>query len=131
MNGTDFRLFYEKYAIYKLAENLGISADKIQHLTAKNITSIADAEYKGKKYDIKFAIPTLTSKTKRVSVWDFDLHKKIKGKTVGHYGSDYLICVGMLKAIPSKIFIIPTNIAPKRHLRISIQGQSKWHKFEI
>ena len=131
MNGTDFRLFYEKYAIYKLAEHLGIPANKIRHLTLKNVTSVADAEYEGEKYDIKFAIPTLPNKSKRIAIWDFDLHKRLNGKMVGHYGSDYLICVGMLKAIPAKVFIVPTNIAPKRHLRISIQGKSKWHEFEI
>lgn len=131
MNGTDFRLFYEKYAIYKLAEYLRIPANKIKHLTAKNITSIADAEYNSQKYDIKFAVPSLTSKIKRTAIWDFDLHKRVKGKTVGHFGSDYLICVGMLKGIPARVFLIPTKEAPKRHLRISIKGISKYQKYAI
>lgn len=131
MNGTDFRLFYERYAIYKLAEYLKIHPKSIKHLTKKNIVAISDAEYNGKKYDIKFAIPSLPNKEKKIAIWDFDLHKQLKGKIVGHFGSDYLLCIGMLKGIPSKIFLIPTDIAPKRHLRISIKGKSKWHEYEI
>jgi len=131
MNGTDFRLFYEKYAIYRLAEHLKIAPILIKHLTAEKNSSRSDAEYENFKYDIKFAVPTLPNKEKKIAIWDFDLHKKLNGKRVGQFGSDFFICVGMLKGIPEKTFLIPAKVAPSRHLRISIKGFSKYHRYEI
>ncbi len=133
MNGTDFRLFYEKYGRFKLAEYLNISPVKIKHLTIKNPTGSYDLEYKDVKYDVKFSNPVLTSKTKKMPIWDFSLRKVKDGKRKGqdYKYCDYFLLIGMTNGIPKKTFLIPTKKCPTNHIRISIKGLSKYNEYII
>jgi len=78
-----------------------------------------------KKYEIIFAKRTLINKVTKQKIWDFDL-KRIKGDC------DYLLLIGISRFVhPEKAFLIPAKNLPTRHIRISIKGVSKWHKFMI
>jgi hypothetical protein len=87
-------------------------------------------EYNGIKYDVKFANPTLPNKKKRQTIWEFDLRKGISYRTKGKE-CDFYICIGMLNGIPKRTFLIPIDQSPKSHIRISITGESKYHKHTI
>lgn len=130
MNGKDFILFYEKYAAYKLAEYMGINSKDITHLTAQLQNSPYDLEYKGVKYDVKISSPVMVNKANTQAIWDFNLRK---GETwrPQNLEADYFILIGMKNAIPNKVFLISSEDSPGTHIRISINGYSKYHKYEI
>lgn len=132
MNGHDFRIFYEKYALYKIAEKESVEPYMIQHLSEIDVTSDYDLELLGKRYDVKMSNPVLVEKGKK-AIWDFSLRKIKDGVRSGttHKHCDFYFCIGMLNGIPKRCFIIPFEKAPTNHLRISICGNSKYHKYEI
>lgn len=124
MNGHDFRLFYEKYAIDCLARYLKVNAEKIKHLTKENPISSYDLDFFGIRFDVKYANPTLTNKQKKTPLWDFDLREKNKN-------CDFYLCIGMKNGIPKSVFLIPSDSSPSRHIRISVDGKTKYKKYEI
>lgn len=132
MNGADFRIFYEQFGIYKIAEYLKVSPADILHVSKQWVTSPHDAEYNGIKYDIKYSHPVVVEKGDK-SIWDFSLRKVINGKRVGQNGGHchYFLLIGMYNGIPKKVFLVPSKDAPTNHIRISITGTSKYHKYEI
>lgn len=133
MNGTDFRMFYEQFAIYKIAEKLGIKASEIQHISKENPTATFDLKYNNFKFDVKYSHPVVTKKKGKMRYWDFNLRKVINGKRVGNYKEycDFYFCIGMQNGIPKKIFMIPIKEAPTSHIRISVMGDSRYNQFLI
>jgi len=133
MNGADFRIFFENFARIKLAEYLKVSPNKIQHLSALNPTSDYDLEYDDMRYDVKYANPTLSAKTKKTPTWDFSLRKVHNGERSGqdYTQCDYFLLLGMKNGIPKKVFLVPVGDAPTNHIRVSIKGISKYHKYQI
>jgi hypothetical protein len=132
MNGTDFRIFYEQYGIYKLSTFWKIPPTEIIHQSKILITSDYDLEYKDIKFDVKYSHPVIYAKGKQ-ALWDFNLRKTKNNKRMGQDKKycDYFILIGMANGIPKKTFLIPIDKAPTNHIRISIYGQSKYHKYEI
>jgi len=130
MNSTDFIIFYEKYALYRLAEHLKIPINDIRHVSQVNIISPHDLEIGETKYDVKVSSPVLTGKTKTQRIWDFNLRKGNRRRAKQNE-SDYYVLVGMKNGIPSKVFLVPSSALPGTHVRISIVGISKYHIFEI
>jgi hypothetical protein len=133
MDGHLFRLFIEDYAKNKLSEYRGILPKEIKHLTKENSTADYDLQYENMRYDVKYANPTITSNQKKQPIWEFYLRKMNKGKRVnkGREYCDFFICIGFLRGIPFRIFLIPFEEVKTRSIRISINGESKYHKFEI
>src|SRR5690349_5465252 len=133
MNGSDFRIFFENFARIKLAEHLKISPTKIRHLSAANPISDYDLEYGDTRYDVKYANPTISSKNKKIPTWDFSLRKVHKGERTGqdYTHCDYFLLLGMKNGIPKKVFLVPVEEAPTNHIRVSISGHSRYHKYEI
>lgn len=133
MNGSDFRIFFENFAKIKLAEHLKISPGKIQHLSAINPISDYDLEYDDIRYDVKYANPTLSAKSKKIPTWDFSLRKVHNGKRAGqdYTHCDYFLLIGMKNGIPKRVFLVPVTDAPTNHIRVSISGYSRYHKYEI
>lgn len=130
MNGTDFRLFYEQFGIYKLAEHYKVSPNSFVHVSKSQPTSPYDVLHKEKKirFDIKISSPVKVSSKKRVFTWDFNLRKVTQGKRKGQDGvyCDYFLLVGMKNAVPDKIYLIPCAEAPTNHIRIPLSGNSKY-----
>lgn len=133
MNGTDFRIFYEKYAIYRLAEYLCISPKDIRHLSAESIIAPYDLEYKKIKYDVKYSHPSQIEKKDNFKYWDFSLRKNKGGKRSGQDGlyCDFFVLIGMKNGIPKKLFLVPADKAPTNHIRISVDGNSKYKEYEL
>jgi hypothetical protein len=133
MDGHLFRLFVEDYAKNKLAEYRGISPREVKHLTKENPIADYDLQFNGQRYDVKYANPTITSSDRKIPVWEFYLRKMRDGKRVNKNEKycDFFICIGFLRGIPSRIFLIPFEKVKTRSIRISISGNSKYHDFEI
>jgi hypothetical protein len=131
MNGTDFRLFYEDYARDKLAEYLNIKKSAIKHLSKINSMHDFDLEYLGIKYDVKTSNPVLES-DRHYCIWDFSLRKLHQGKRLGQKGEcDFFLLVGMRNGLPSRIFLVPSKKSPTNHIRISLNGKSKYNQYLI
>lgn len=126
-NLTNETILMEKFVIEILKQK---NPKNIEHLNLKDKTSNVDIIIDGKKFDVKYANPTIISKKKRVPIWDFDLRKG-EHKNKFHTDLDYFICVGLKYNTPKKIMMIPFIDAPKSHLRVSAFGKSKWHKYTI
>lgn len=114
----------EQFSKQVLANYLGVKESEIEHVSDKDPQNIIDLRYKDQTYDVKHSAPVMISKTKTKKVWDFDL----RGKQ--NY-CNFLILVGLLHNRYSKVYLVPGNISPKHHIRISIYGISKWQKYEI
>src|SRR5258707_7001698 len=126
MNGHDFIVFYERYALYKLAEYLKVLPIDLKHVTLSDPNHNHDIEDNaGFTYDVKMSSPALMSKERKFKVWDFDLRSGANKKPKKIL-PDFYILIGMLRGIPSKTFLIPAGKLPYNHLRISIQGISKY-----
>lgn len=130
MNRQDVILFYEKYAIEKVLLFKKNLTKKVNHLTATHPQSIYDFEIDGKKYDVKFANPSLSSRHKKINTWTFDLRKREK-RIAGIKECDFYVLIGLLQGSPRKVFLISSKLVPTSNIRISIRGKSKYHKFEI
>lgn len=133
MNGTDFRIFYEQYAIYRLAEYLKIEPKLIKHLSKENVISPHDLEYNHLKFDVKYSHPVLTSRKKKAMYWDFNMRKQSNGNRRGHDGTycDFFVLIGMKNGIPQSVYLVPMSSAPTNHIRISVKGESKYSKYLI
>lgn len=79
--------------------------------------------YKQESYLIKVSSAVITDPTKKIPSWDFDVREYRDG--------DYLLLIGMKDDLPLRAFLIPIIKVPKAHIRISIEGQSKYHEYEI
>lgn len=135
MNGTDFRIFYEQFGIYKLAEHYKLPPSEFVHLSKENPTSNCDVKHKDKgiTYDIKISHPVKVSTKKKTYYWDFNLRKVTMGKRHGQNKTycDYFLLIGMKNGIPDKIYLIPCSNAPTNHIRISVNGESKYSHYII
>ncbi len=114
----------ELFAKSVVAEHVGMDESAIQHVSADNLQSPFDFQIHGLKFDVKFSSPTHCDSTDKTFVWDFDIRYKT------NY-CDYLILIGMEDNAPRAVFAVPFEISPHRHLRVSVHGFSKWHKYQI
>lgn len=114
----------ERFAINILSDYHRINKKNIRHLTAEKGNSKIDLMLNNKTYDVKYSNPTLTNSSRTTLVWDFD----IRGKK--DY-CDFLLLIGMIKGRPLKVFLVPGLNIPAHHVRISINGESKYHKYLI
>jgi hypothetical protein len=131
MNGTDFRLFYEDYARYKLAEYWKVRPDNIKHLSKEDPRSNYDLLFGRLKIDVKFSSPVVVSKHKN-PVWDFSLRKCRQGKRRGqHLECDCFVLVGMKNGLPKSVYLIPSAESPTNHIRVSLNSSSKYEKYKI
>ncbi len=117
-------LVSEKFAIKVLRDRYHIPSGDIEHITAEDADNPIDLRYRGLTFDVKFSNPQLTSQDKTQKAWDFD----IRGK---HDYCDYFLLVGMINYRPKSVFLVSAAGAPRHHIRVSIQGHSKWHEYKI
>jgi hypothetical protein len=131
MNGLDFILFYEDYARHKLAEYWDVKPKNIRHLSKENPMSDFDLLFGRLKIDVKCSSPVIISKGKK-PIWDFSLRKSRLGKRVGQkYESDCFVLIGIKNGIPKSIYLIPSAESPTNHIRISLNGNSKYEKYKL
>lgn len=132
MNGTDFRVFYEQYGLFKLASYLKIQPSDIKHISKTKPTHPYDLYYRGTRVDVKYSHPVIVQKGKK-AIWDFNLRKVKEGKRSGQQGDycDHFLLIGMHNGIPKAVFFIPSKKAPTNHIRISISGDSKYNQYVI
>ena len=114
----------EVFAIKILSEFLNVNEKEFEHLFLKNKIAPFDIKFNNLKYDVKFANPTLSDSKKSIKSWTFDIRHK------QNY-CNFLVLIGMDENLPMKLFLIPAINIPKKHLRVSINGKSKWHRFQI
>jgi len=126
MNGHGIRLAFEKYGKTALAHHLGVKESMIEHLTENDPISKVDLKFGNITFDIKYASPTLTSRQKKQGLWDFDLRKKGQDKYC-----DFYLLIGIQNGIPRQVFLVAFDKAPTRHIRISVQGISKYQEYRI
>lgn len=101
-----------------------IFGETAEHLTANNDQAPYDLEISGTKVDVKYSSPTLSGKAKKQKTWDFCIRDK-------QPVCDYYCLVGAVNGTFTAVFFVPTKNAPSHHIRISIEGNSKWHKYLI
>jgi hypothetical protein len=115
----------EQFAQQILAEHLGVPAADIKHLTEEFDHAPHDLEYDGIKYDVKYSAPTSAGSRYTTTVWDFTMRGKPKGCC------DYFVLVGSKLGVFSSVFLVPEADAPGKHLRIPVEGVSKWQQYKI
>jgi len=131
MNGHLFRMFYEDFARYKLAEYWGVKVDDIIHLNKIDPISVYDLKFNEFKIDVKFSSPVIVIKNHK-PIWDFSLRKIHKNKRTGQNNEcDYFFLIGMKNGIPKSIYLIPSKDSPTNHLRIPLTKESKYEKYLI
>jgi len=123
LRSNDFTLFYEKYALLKLAEHLNVLPSNIKHVSESDYTSSYDLFYNGNRYDVKMSSPVVVKKGAK-KIWDFAIRNKSKA-------CDFYLMLGFLNGIPQSVFLIPEDVCPNYHLRLSIRGNSKYNKYKI
>lgn len=137
MTDQDFVFFYQQFAVQKLAKHLSIDSEEIKHLSKDDPGSPHDLEYNGQRYQIKMARPSVISKTKKFLIWDFDVRADVwdKGRSVKvdrpEQTCDFYILIGIKDGGARKTFLLPFEQAPASHVRISIDGESKYNQYEI
>ena len=124
MNQFEKTLKSEKFAIDIIAKFLKIDRGCFFHNTRYKGDSCVDFTIWGMKFDVKYSNPVFINKNKMKKIWDFDLRNKT------NY-CDMIVLVGMKKSVPVSVFFVPENKTPKRHIRVSIKGFSKWHSYRI
>lgn len=137
MPSQDFIFFYQQFAKEKLAKHLDIDSSEIKHLSINDPSSPHDLEYNGQRYIAKIARPGLASKYEKALIWDFDVRgdkwengRNIKvGRPAGI--CDFYILIGIKNNIADRVFLIPFDESPASHVRISVEGISKYSRFEI
>jgi hypothetical protein len=123
--------------IQKVANSFRIQTHLIDSSTFRNPKSPYDLVFARKRYQIKMANPSLSSKKKLYKIWDFDVRKNETYDNRNHKKArieidcDYFILVGMEEDIIQKMFLLPVSESPSSHIRISIEGYSKYQKYEI
>jgi hypothetical protein len=111
----------EKFGIKVIEEVVG--GEAIHH-TAINSNSPIDFELNGLSFDVKYANPSMVSSHKTLPLWDFDL------KHLKEY-CDYMVLIGMKNFAPVRVFLVPNDRRAKRHIRVSIDGSSKWNEYVV
>ena len=98
---------------------------------------VSELKLNGKKYHIKVSNPVVINKEKKMRVWEFDLRmslwvdsKSAKSKKERIY-SDYYLLIGQENNRVKKAFLIPSQDVSSSRIRISIDGQSKYHKYAV
>lgn len=112
----------EIFGIKILREKIG--GKKLVHHTLVKGDSPIDFTLDNNTYDVKYSNPVFIKQKQTIPIWGFDLRNK------KDY-CDFLLLIGMIKGEPKQIFLLPTYGLPKRNIRISIFGVSKWHKYRI
>lgn len=121
---------FGKYRISYLAEQFANELlenyfqEPSKHISDENVLAPYDIEVAGLKIDVKYSAPTTVSFKRKSKVWDFSL----KGKEPV---CDFYCLVGSLHGIFDSVFLIETFLSPKHHIRISVDGNSKWKQFRI
>ena len=81
-----------------------------------------DIVWRNLKVNIKTAYKISTSKQHKR--WIFSLKGKVR--------PDCYLCIGFIKNIPQKVFLIPGNIQPKYSLTIPIKNKrSKYYQYQL
>lgn len=134
------KTFLQNFLTQKLKLHLRLKeepkgfTDVLNTVTEKPIqTMIID----GKRFDVKLSNPIKMSSDTRKKIWDFDLRRdfwkegKMKKESLENPPCDYYILVGLEDDVPKKVFLLPSSSAPTSHVRISIEGLSKYYKYAI
>jgi hypothetical protein len=121
----------------KLAEYMDRSPQDIAYLVDEKNSYPTTLKIGNKTYSIKMRNPIVQSKKRNILLWDFDLRTDFweDGRTrkmnKTFSGFDYYVLLGLIDGNPKKIFVVPENKTPKSHVRISVDGNSKYKEYEI
>lgn len=136
MQNIDFILFYERYALERLAKHLGVHIKTIEHTSSLNASAKYDLLHEGTRYNVKMANPSRISVSSHVNIWDFDLrmngYENGKNTKKNHISEcDVIILLGFLHGVPKKVFLIPALEVGNTHIRIPLMRGSKYDKYAI
>jgi hypothetical protein len=115
----------EQFAREIIAQHLGLPASSVTHVTETKDQSPYDLECQGVRYDVKYSAPTKVAEIHAYRVWDFSLNNKPKGRC------DFFILVGSINGTFDSVFLVPEAEAPLRHIRVPVNGTSKWNRYKI
>lgn len=130
-------MVWQDFIRLKLAEHLHTNPTKVEHISIDSPQQSFDLRLNGNTYSIKFCNPVTISRNRQKLFWDFDLRKNFwrDGKTQKSSKdtdpSDFYILVGMIDNTPKKIHLIPADKTPTAHVRIVVDGKSKYKEYEI
>jgi hypothetical protein len=114
----------EQFVCSILEKYFKVTWDDVEHVSYINPKCVYDIRINDLTFDVKHSSPTLISNKKKAKTWNFDLRKKTDY-------CNYVVLVGLIYNRFDKIFLIPINKTPKRWIRISICGLSKWYEYKI
>jgi hypothetical protein len=133
MISDEFIFLCDEFALSKLAKYKNVSPNHIEHTSTHDPFSFYDLRHQNTRYQVKIANPITLSKKSDNLVWEFEMRVAINGKkkTPDACFCEYYLLVGVVDGIPKKCFMLPFYGGPKNHVRISINGKSKYLKYEI
>lgn len=137
MRQVDFIVFTKDFARFRLAEYFHIPPADIQVHPLQKGSNIYMLEHSGASYIIKFSSPVYYRKDAKKPLWDFDIRDNVwangKNKKLPVEAKEnlYYLFIGLENNLPKKFFLVSSNEVPKNHVRILLEGKSKYHKYEI
>lgn len=120
------RQLLEEIVLFRLAKFTHRDPTLITHHTRLKLHHPYAFSFANDRYAIRVATAT-KHKRDGVYIWDFDLRRPTGIK----HPFNWFLLVGMLNGIPQKIFMIPVKETPSSHVRISVDGESKYQKYVI
>lgn len=98
---------------------------------------VNNLKFEGQAYHVKMSNPVVINKDRKMRVWEFDLrmslwvgNRSAKSKDDRIY-SDYFLLIGQENNRVKKAFLIPSTEVSTSRIRISIDGESKYHKYAV
>lgn len=117
----------------RLAYHLEVDPENIDESSFDNTYPPYYFRYGSRVYKIKLANPTKADGYKGGKIWDFDLRHSKNGLKTHNY-----ILIGMIDNHPEKIYSLPVSFGTfgffrrtPSHIRISVEGESKYGEYEI
>lgn len=132
-----FLHFLHDFILLKLAYYLRIDPSDITVRPMDNLRANFDLVYKGKKYVIKMSNPIFLAKSEHVRFWDFDVRSGYytngRNKRIARDQNlcDFYLLIGMENNVPQEMFLLPVDKVPLSHVRISVDGESKYKQYAI